>query len=61
MILLRGDSVISVTVEAPPAPNIKKPGESLIGKAVAGRGGQSVVIAPPGLVAPSQIVGGRGI
>lgn len=60
MVLIRGENVVSITAEAPPPPQARRPGESLvIGKAKAEKAISGVPLdrAPPGLAGPT-ILGG---
>lgn len=58
MLLLRGDSIVSITAEAPPPPQARKPGEGLVvGRAQPVSRGIPIVPTPqqgppPGLGAP---------
>ena len=53
MLLLRGENIVSITAEAPPPPQTRKPGEGLaIGKPQAP---QTNLPAPPGLAPPSNL------
>ena len=62
MVLIRGESVVSITAEAPPPPAARRPGEGLIvgrappvNKALAGAPPPSQ--APPGLAGPGMMRG----
>ncbi len=62
MILLRGENIVSITAEAPPPPQTRRPGEGIVvGRAQAiGRGAPMMPgpnQAPPGLAAPAVLKG----
>ncbi|CAG9316289.1 unnamed protein product [Blepharisma stoltei] len=61
MILIRGENIVSITAEAPPPPQARKPGEGLvIGRAKPvekGIVGGTFDKAPPGLAGPSVLGG----
>jgi len=63
LIILRGDSVVSLTIEGPPPPELNEkltPGGPGVSKLSAGRG-VPVMNAPTGLGGPVRGVGGPGM
>ena len=63
LIILRGDSVVSLTIEGPPPPELNEkltPGGPGVSKLSAGRG-IPVMNAPSGLGGPVRGVGGPGL
>lgn len=64
LIILRGDSVVSLTIEGPPPPELNEkltPGGPGVSKLSAGRGIPVMNNAPAGLGGPVRGVGGPGL
>jgi len=64
LIILRGDSVVSLTIEGPPPPELNEkltPGGPGVSKLSAGRGVPVMNNAPAGLGGPVRGVGGPGL